>query len=75
VDAREPLPAAPSEADRTTLVLELAPGRGASLVGRISRLGAQQGVCFHGWIALMQAIDQLRGPAPPERPAGDTDVA
>jgi hypothetical protein len=56
---------------RAIFVLELALGRDSPLVGTIRRLESEDRVSFHGWIALMQAIDLLReaAPAPTEDPS------
>jgi hypothetical protein len=58
-----------------TFVLELRTGR-ERLVGTIRRAGAQKGVSFSGWIALMHELDLLSasasaelGGTQPENPA------
>ena len=49
--------------ERATFVLELRFGRDGPLVGTIRRAESDTSLSFHGWIALMQAIDRLLGGA------------
>ncbi|MGH3389860.1 MAG: hypothetical protein ACRDOO_13405 [Actinomadura sp.] len=53
-----------------TYVLCLRLGRGESLIGTITPVGAIRGIEFHGWIDFMSAVNLLRAEPQGPRPDG-----